>query len=152
MNRKDLNSKKMIIGYHAQEHRGISFLAKPIQCLAKNAWLGVGYYFWVEELYARYWGEDFKKQTGFYDIYSGLIDDEKFINATFSEDGYYFFRAKIDVAITYLKDSGVDVTLAKVHRFLAEKIWPKLGITGIIYDDLPHNVCLLYTSPSPRDS
>ena len=39
-----------------------------------------------------------------------------------------------------MKASKIDVTLDKVHRFLADKVWPELEITGIIYDDLPHNV------------
>jgi len=34
---------------------------------------------------------------------------------------------------------GQDVDLQKVHRFLSDNIWKKMGIEGIIYDDLPSN-------------
>lgn len=133
--------KEYLVGFHTQEYRAGVILEKPIKCLASNAWLGQGYYFWVEEIYAKYWGEDFKTEnTGYYDIYEGRIDDENFINATFSEEGYYFFKEKIENSIQHLKNSGIEVTLEKVHRFLVDKIWPRLNITGIVYDDLPHNV------------
>ena len=133
--------KKYLIGFHAQEHRGAKYLSIPIKCKASNAWLGVGYYFWVDVKYAKFWGEDFKvKNTGFYDVYKSYIDDERFINASFSEEGYFFFKNKIENAIEFLKEKGMTVSLEKVHRFLADQVWPKLDVTGIIYDDLPHNV------------
>lgn len=135
------NDKEYLIGYHTQEHRGKDFLRLPIKCKASNAWLGIGYYFWVDLRYAEYWGEDFKiKNTGYYDVYKSYLNDGNFINASFSEEGYFFFKNKIESTIEFLKNKGVKVTLQKVHRFLAEEVWPKLDITGIIYDDLPHNV------------
>ena len=64
------NDIEYIIGYHTQEHRPMdSPLENPIKCLGKNAWLGIGYYFWAEIEFAHYWGEDFKIKTGAYDIY-----------------------------------------------------------------------------------
>ena len=132
------NDKIYLVGYHTQEFRPKE-LNYPICCEARNAWLGMGFYFWTEEEFAHYWGQDWKMNTGAYDIYHAEIDISKSINAVFSEEGYFFFREKIEEAISYFRDKGQSVTLQKVHRFLADNIWHKLGVTGIIYDDKPSN-------------
>jgi len=31
------------------------------------------------------------------------------------------------------------ISLEKIHRFLSDEIWKKLGVEGIIYDDKPVN-------------
>ncbi len=139
MKRVIIQAKTYIIGYHTQEFRYHKVLETPIECRAKDAWLGKGYYFWVEENFAHNWGQDFKnRKSGFYDVYQGNLDTEKCINATFDEKGYYFFKNSIESAIKYFENNGVLVTLEQVNRFLAD-YWKKLGVTGIIYDDLPRN-------------
>lgn len=141
MKRIEKQGKKHLIGYHTQEYRGTT-LENPISCQAANAWLGIGYYFWTEMEFAQYWGEDFKKGkagTGYYDVYQAELDIENCINAVFDEEGYFFLREKIEYALGFLQRSGKEITLQKVHRFLADNFWGSLGVTGIIYDDKPSN-------------
>ena len=140
MERRNINGKDFIIGYHCQEFRVEGELEQPILCNTKDAWLGIGYYFWVDIKFARFWGEDFKKKnTGYYDIYEASLNTENCINATFDEQGYYFYKSCIEDAINYYKTNNEKVTLSGVNRFLKENFWDKMGITGIIYDDLPMN-------------
>lgn len=112
----------------------------PAICTSRFAWLGIGYYFWAELIYAEYWGQDKKKSaTGYYDIYKATLDIENCINASFSEEGYDFFRNKIDQTIDHFHTSGKTISLEAVHRFLAENVWPALKVDGIIFDDKPTN-------------
>lgn len=135
-----LENRSFIVGYHTQEFRRHALLTKPILCDLANAWLGFGYYFWTDIEFARYWGEDFKmRKTGYYDVYSTYIDSEKCINAVFNEEHYFFFRRCIEKAIDRFAETGEEITLKRVHEFLASNFWNKMGITGIIYDDLPFN-------------
>ncbi len=139
MERVTQNGKTFLVGYHTQEWRASMVLEQPIPCTASNAWLGIGYYFWTDLEFAHYWGKDCKLRTGAYDIYRASLDVEKCINAVFDEEGYFFFRRKVESTIRYFSENDQEVTLQKVHRFLADNVWRKLGVTGIIYDDLPSN-------------
>lgn len=140
MERKNLNSVTYIVGYHSQEYRNNSILSKPILCDIDNAWLGFGYYFWTDIEFAKYWGEDFKvRKSGYYDIYSADIDVENCINAVFDEEQYFFFRSCIEKAINYFNSVNKDISLKRIHEFLSDNFWHKMGVTGIIYDDLPFN-------------
>jgi len=131
---------KLLTGYHTQEYRHTATLDKPIKAKPEDSWLGVGYYFWLEEEFAHYWGKDKKsKKTGYYDIYKAAIVEEKILNASFDENAYFRFRQIIEETIDHFQTKGKNVTLLQVHRFLSENIWPKIGITGIIFDDLPQN-------------
>jgi hypothetical protein len=138
--RKTIDGIAHLVGYHTQEFRAMSDpLERPIKCKAKNAWLGVAYYFWTEKDYAVFWGQDFKMATGSFDIYKAYLDVEKCINAVFDENGYFFFRDRIEETIEHFKKNKKPVTLDGVNRFLADNIWPELGIEGVIYDDKPIN-------------
>lgn len=139
MERVISKGKTCIVGYHTQECRYTRLLEKPIICLAKTAWLGIGYYFWTELEFAANWGEDFKKATGYYDIYRAYLNTEHCINATFDEEGYFYFRRKIEETLNHFNTNGIEVSLDRVHRFLAENCWQPLGIDGIIFDDIPQN-------------
>lgn len=134
---KDVN-KNLIKGYHTQESRADE-LKEPLKCEEDNAWLGQGYYFWLEEKFAHYWGEDSKDATGEYDIYVTWIEYDNLIDATFDEEGYFFWKERIEQTIDKLEELGFDLDLKKVHEFLSENVWSKYGIKGIIFDDLPHN-------------
>jgi hypothetical protein len=135
------SDKIYIIGYHTQECRFNSQpLEEPIKCKGRNAWLGVGYYFWTDIEFAHYWGIDFKsKATGYYDIYKARLDTDKCINAVFDEDGYFFLKQSIEDTISHFEKNGLRITLEAVNRFLADNIWKQIGIEGIIYDDKPTN-------------
>ena len=137
---KKVKETTYLLGYHTQEHRASDpVLNSPIRCRGKNAWLGVGYYFWTEESYSHFWGLDFKMNTGSYDIYMAKLDVKACINSVFDMEGYFFFREKIEETIAHLNDNGKTLTLEAVHRFLADNIWPDIGVSGIIYDDKPIN-------------
>lgn len=132
------------VGYHTQEFRSDEQpLENPIICNAKNAWLGIGYYFWLELEYAHYWGEDFKKgynrDPGFYSVYKADLDTEYFLDTVFDEEGYNFFKDSIEASFEKLVLQKKEINLETVNRFLAENIWPVLKICGIIYDDKPNN-------------
>ena len=141
MERKSISNKPYLIGYHTQEYRSTAHaLEEPIKCKGKTAWLGVGYYFWTEIEFAHYWGEDFKKRaTGYYDIYKANINVEKCLNTVFDEEGYFFFKTKIEETIEYFKQKNMYVTLEQVHKFLADNIWNDIGVECIMYDDKPVN-------------
>ena len=127
-------------GYHAQECRSTE-LKRPIKCANKKAWLGFGYYFWLEEEFAHYWGLDAKihEKSKSYDIYRADLDIKNCINTVFDEEGYLYFIEEIEDAILNFKNKGKSFSLAEINRFLAEKVWAKYGIEGIIYDDKPTN-------------
>lgn len=136
-------SKKCIVGYHTQEYRPADqALEEPICCTDHTAWLGVGYYFWIDLTFAKYWGIDCKiGHSGAYDVYNAFIESDNLLNAVFDEEGYNFFVEKIEATIEHLKSvNAKHVTIGRVHRYLADNIWKELGVTGIIYDDLPKNV------------
>jgi hypothetical protein len=137
--REVYKGQSCLIGYHTQEYRTTGTLEAPLKCKAKYAWLGIGYYFWTELEFAKYWGEDAKKSTGYYDIYKALLKTDQCINAVFDEEGYFFFRKKIEETIDYFVKNGQPAILERVNRFLADNIWPALGVEGIIYDDKPTN-------------
>lgn len=140
MQRISENSKSHLEVFHTQEARSEKLTA-PILCTRSNAWLGVGYYFWTDEEFAHNWGKDSKTRTKFYDIYKVLIDEDKVLNATFNEESYFLFLRSIEKARKHLaKSISEDISLINVHRFLSDKIWGKLGIKGIIFDDIPKNV------------
>lgn len=143
MKRHIVDDKPCVVGYHTQEFRpNAQQLEVPIVCKASNAWLGKGYYFWTELIFAMYWGEDFKKGrtgTGAYDIYKASINVERCLNTVFNEEQYFFFSNCIEKAIQKFEQDGTEITLKRVHEFLSDNFWNKMGITGIIYDDLPSN-------------
>jgi len=141
LERNTIDEKTYIVGYHTQEFRpDCEPLSEPVKCLKKNAWIGIGYYFWTELDFAKYWGEDSKmNKSGYYDIYKADLDCENCINAVFDEEGYFFFKEKIEETINHFKTKGLDVTLEQINRFLADNIWEELGVEGIVYDDKPTN-------------
>ena len=135
-----IGSKKTVTGYHSQEYRPTE-LTRPIKCFDKDAWLGTGFYFWVEVIYAHYWGQDKKiyGRSQSYDIYTARLNIENCLNTVFNEEHFCFFVNKIDEAIMHLKKRRIPVTLELVNIYLAENVWSKLGIEGIIFDDKPTN-------------
>ena len=135
-----IGNKTRVRGYHTQESRSTE-LKRPLKCVNKKAWLGFGFYFWLEEEFAHYWGLDSKihENSKSYDIYDADLNIKNCINTVFDEEGYLNFIEEIEEAILHFKSEGVLITLDAVNRYLTEKVWPKLGIEGIIYDDKPTN-------------
>ena len=117
----------------------IGAIGKPNKML-ENTWLGPGYYFWTEEDFAHYWGEDCKiENTGSCDIYRAHLDCRKCINTVFDEQAYLFFKDMIVEAVADFKNKRRKVTLDAVTRFLVDEVWITLDVEGIIYDDRPTN-------------
>lgn len=141
MFKKGSSNSNFIVGYHCQEHRKNSaFLKAPISCDNKEAWLGESYYyFWIEEIFAHHWGEDFKTSTGFYDIYSCEINPDNLLDTVFNYDHYIHFRSKIETAIKKLTLKGIDVSIETVHKWLKDEVWSKTPLTGIVYSDVSTN-------------
>ena len=135
-----IGNKISVKGYHVQEYRS-TVLENPVICCDKDAWLGFGFYFWLEVLFAHYWGEDKKSvgQSGSYDIYVADLNIENCLNTVFNEEHYLFLIEMIEESIKYLKSKEKTLSLEQVNRYLAEKMWPQHGIEGIIYDDKPTN-------------
>jgi hypothetical protein len=129
-----------VVGYHTQEFRyDQQPLKNPMKCISNEAWLGFGYYFWLEKEFTHSWGKLCKNRTGAYDVYQGNIKEMGILNTTFSEDAYFFFRESIETVIASFKKDGLKINLQTVHRYLVDKFWPNANVTGIIYDDLPWN-------------
>jgi hypothetical protein len=125
--------------YHTQEWRGDT-LESPIICNDKKAWLGVGYYFWFEEQFAKYWGEDFKcERTGFYDVYNCYVEDNQLLNMCFCEEDYFFVRNNLNKLIEKTLSLNENLNLKQIHRLFRKNFLDKMGINGIVYDDLPNN-------------
>src|SRR6476660_5845570 len=98
MVRKTVGGVKLLTVYHTQESRTAP-LKQAQLCNRSNAWLGVGYYFWIDDEFAHYWGRDTKKgKSGRYDIYKAEVCEEQILNATFNEKEYYFFVRSIEKA------------------------------------------------------
>jgi len=135
-----IGNKTSVKGFHTQECRSVA-LTQPLKCVNKKAWLGFGYYFWLEEEYAHYWGQDAKinDNSDSYDIYCADLNIENCINTVFDEQDYVNFIEVIEETILRYKNRRIPITLENVNRYLAEKVWTKLEITGIIYDDKPIN-------------
>jgi hypothetical protein len=131
--------QRYLAAYHTQEWRP-ERLEFPLRGKSEEAWLGVGYYFWVEIEFADYWGQDKKKfKTGFYDVYKADIEEENLLNASFDEKTYFRFRQMIEDTISHFKSRNKPITLLKATSFLADNFWTKHNVKGIIYDDLPQN-------------
>lgn len=141
MKREIFEGKEYLVGYHSQENRKNSELIEPIECNASDAWLGTGYYFWVEEEFAKYYGEDYKTNKGknTFDIYKANLQTANFLNTTFIENDYFLFKEIIEESIKKLQSADKSVTLLRVYEYLSDEYWRKLNISGIIYDDLPNN-------------
>lgn len=125
-------------GYHTQEHR-VETLVEPIICKKDNAWLGEGYYFWLDELDALYWGENSKRRTGKFGVYIGAIDCEKVLDTVFNEEQYEFWVRNVEKAAKQLlKKTGSKPTLKEINDLFRDKgIWD--DIDGILFQDISQN-------------
>ena len=79
-----IGNKVQIRGYHSQECRPLE-LEQPVKCINSKAWLGFGYYFWLEEEFAHYWGQDSKihEKSKSYNIYCADLNVKDCINTVF---------------------------------------------------------------------
>ncbi|MFW5656666.1 MAG: hypothetical protein ACOC0C_03535 [Bacteroidota bacterium] len=129
--------------YHTQE-KWPKRLTTPIICERKNAWLGVGYYFWKDEVDAVHWGHNSKRKTGEFEVYSANIDCENVLDTVFNEQHYEFWVRQIEKAAkTIMKKTGVKATIKEINQYFKEKAkWSEIT-DGILFQDLPFSDDLL---------
>jgi hypothetical protein len=124
--------------YHTQENRN-SELENPIICIADNAWLGQGFYFWENNEDAVFWGIKFKNKTGRYDVYKAEIPFDNILDTVFNREHYYFWIKQIERAAKNItKSTGSKPTLKEINDFFIErKIWTRFD--GILFQDISKN-------------
>lgn len=122
--------------YHTQEKRIVE-LKIPIICKKENAWLGEGYYFWYDILDAKKWGNDFKKETGTFEIFKAEIDCQDVLDTVFNEDHYLFWLTQIEkVAQNIYLKTKKKATLKLLNQYFKDVAqWDE--VTGILFQDLP---------------
>lgn len=129
--------------YHTQERRKAR-LIKPILAERRNAWLGVAYYFWDNEMDAIHWGNDSKKSTGYFEIYKADIECENVLDTVFNEEHYNFWVKQIEKAAkNIIKITGRKASIKEINRYFTENAqWAEVT-DGIMFQDLPFSDDLL---------
>ena len=126
--------------YHTQEKRDVR-LQKPVLCIEEDAWLGKGYYFWVDIFDAKRWGTKFKTKTGSYEIYKCNIDCEDVLDTVFNETHYFWWLEQIEMAAKEIKKKGSKgrrPTLKQINDYFKKSSeWS--AITGILFQDVPES-------------
>lgn len=124
--------------YHTQEHRN-DILNNPISCINDNAWLGEGYYFWLEENDALFWGNVSKKKTGSYDVYVGEIECENVLDTVFNEEQYRFWVRNIEKAAkNFIRKTGFKPSIKEINDYFYDRgIWKHFD--GIMFQDISKN-------------
>lgn len=109
----------------------------PGLCKKSNAWLGKGYYFWLNEDDAIRWGLDSKYYTRKYEIYKSEIFFDNILNTVFDEGAYNFFVEIIEEAAKiFIKKTNKRPTIKRINDYFNEKgVWA--GVDGILFQDLP---------------
>ena len=122
--------------YHTQEKRA-NRLSSPKLCKLPSAWLGVGYYFWADEIDAIKWGNDSKKCTGSYEVYKSDIQCENVLDTVFNETHYNFWLKQIEKAATRISiKTGLKATIKEINLYFQQRVsWS--DVDGIMYQDLP---------------
>ncbi|MEA3496166.1 MAG: hypothetical protein U9R42_09050 [Bacteroidota bacterium] len=129
--------------YHTQEKRE-KRLISPIICKRKNAWLGIGYYFWDNEIDAIHWGNNGKRTTSFFEIYKANVDCENVLDTVFNEEHYTFWVTQIEKAAKFIsKKTGIKAKKKEINQYFKEKAnWSDVT-DGILFQDLPFSEDLL---------
>ena len=129
--------------YHTQEKRR-SRIMQPILCNREHAWLGSGYYFWCDEIDAIHWGNNGKRKTGWFEIYSANIDCNNVLDTVFKEEHYAFWKKQIEKAAGYImKKTGIKATIKEINQYFQEKAKWSDVVDGIMFQDLPYSSDLL---------
>lgn len=104
---------------HTQEKRATN-LSAPVECIHEDAWLGRGWYFWFDVDDAHNWGRQFKRATGYYQIYSARVATDKVFDTVFNEKQYLFWLETIELVLNQLAKNPTKVTLQDLNEFLAD--------------------------------
>ena len=124
--------------YHTQEKRTHK-LSKPIISNNVNAWLGQGYYFWVDLEEAHKWGLNSKRYTGYYEIYLAEIDTSDILDTVFNEEHYTRWVKIIEkTAKAFFIRTGRKPRIKEINEYLFLKGFQN-RISGVLFQDLPTN-------------
>jgi hypothetical protein len=121
-----------MIGYHTADNSK-GELHKPLYCVKEDAWLGAGYYFWAEKMFADDWAEI--KNYLYYDIYSAEIDKNKCIDLTDPKKSVLYYENIKKLLHDLRKKTNKKITNKTLFSYLRKKINNK--IIGIMYDKAP---------------
>lgn len=123
--------------YHTQEkwqHR----LSEPKMCERADAWLGTGYYFWDDFEDAIIWGNNSKRRTKKFEIYSANIETSKMLNTVFNEEHYTFYKKQIEkVGKNILKKTGKKASILDICDYINNKAKWREDLDGVLFQDLP---------------
>ena len=124
--------------YHTQEKRSVR-LTSPVICIKDNAWLGDGFYFWMDEDDAVFWGVTSKKRTGEYEVYKANIDTSSVLDTVFNREHYLFWVKQVEKAAkVFIKKTGIKPTLKEINDYFLEKrTWS--DISGVMFQDISSN-------------
>lgn len=111
----------------------------PGFCSKSNAWLGNGFYFWLEELDAHRWGQDARYNSRHYEIYKSVILFDNVLNTVFEEKAYNFFVKLVETAAAhFIKKINERPTIKQLNDYFKDHGVFK-DIDGILFQDLPKN-------------
>jgi hypothetical protein len=129
--------------YHTQEKRTVQ-LTQPKICTRRDAWLGDAYYFWSSEVDAIQWGQNSKKRTGYFEVYSANINCENVLDTVFNEEHYVFWVAQIEKAAKFISiKTGIKATLKEINQYFKEKAKWSDTTDGVMFQDIPISEDLL---------
>lgn len=121
--------------FHTQEDRG-TVLSRPILCDRKDAWFGMAYYFWADEIDAINWG--IKSKNNNYQIYSARIISDKVLDTVFNKDHYQLFISALErTARTIVKLTGKKPTQVDICEYLNTRAKWKDKIDVLLACDIP---------------
>lgn len=125
--------------YQTLEKRKIRAIS-PGFCKKSTAWLGSGYYYWLNDEDAIRWGQDSNHyHSGFYEIYKSNIAFDQVLNTVFNEQDYNFFVKIVELAATYfIKKVNERPTIKQINDYFIDKGILK-DVVGILFQDLPLN-------------
>lgn len=115
----------------------------PVLAQGYENWLGDGYYFWQDEEFSKWWGqnkkcgpENFSRR---YIIYKTTLtfEEEDFIDTVFNQEDYYQFVKTIEkFAKAYQKNLNKIPDLREFNEFIeAYHIWDNIKV--IRFQDIP---------------
>src|SRR5690625_4277979 len=106
---------------HSLESRETK-LTSIIKCIRDDAWLDEGYYIWCDVTDAEKWRQNAKKSTGYYEIYSCEIFEDRILDTVFNETHYYFWLRQIEkVARKIIEKTEQKPTLKELNDYFKER-------------------------------
>lgn len=136
-----MSMKKMTV-FHTQAATLTAPRTFPKLAEGYEEWLGDGYYFWQDEYFAKWWGQNRKCKgniTRRYTIFTSILEfnEDEFVDTVFNEEDYYQFVAQIErFATKHQKNLGRKPTLREFNQFISDfQLWENIKV--IRFQDLP---------------